>query len=170
MQKNKVFLIKTDIEYSGWITISYTGAKGSMNAPEKNAKKYNVILAKLFQVVINLDEEQQQTLLRHAEELLVREKRGGFRAPCRIPINYAAYDRLYTNYIKNISPSGLFIQTQRPLLVGDEIIMTFRLESDEKPLKLKGEIARADRDGVGVEFKDISPEAEEMLRALLQQL
>ena len=141
-----------------------------MSASEKKAKKYNVILAKLFQVVINLDEEQQQALLHHAEELLVREKRGGFRVPCRIPINYAAYDRLYSNHIKNISPGGLFIQTRRPLLVGDEIIMTFRLEGNEKPLKLKGEIAHTDRDGVGVEFTDISPEVEETLRALLQHL
>ena len=140
-----------------------------MSAQEKKAKKYNVILSKLFQVVINLDEGQQQALLRQAEELLVREKRSALRTPCRIPINYAAYDRLYTNHIKNISPSGLFIETRRPLLVGDEIIMTFRLEGTEKPLKLKGEIARATRDGVGVEFKDISPAVEEMLRALLRQ-
>ncbi len=141
-----------------------------MNTSENKAKKYNIIIAKLFQVVINLDEEQQQVLLHHAQELLVREKRAGFRIPCRIPINYAAYDRLYTNHIRNISPAGLFIETRRPLLVVDEIYMTFRLEDADKPLRIKGEIARATRDGVGVEFKDISPEVEEMLRALLEQL
>jgi len=141
-----------------------------MNAEEKATKKYNVVLSKLFQVVINLGEEQQEALLRHAEELLVKDKRSGIRRSCNIPINYAAYDRVYSNHIKNISPKGLFIETQRPLLVGDEIIMTFRLEGFDKPLKVRGEIAHATRFGVGVEFKNISPYIEEMLGNVIKRM
>jgi len=141
-----------------------------MNAEEKATKKYNVVLSKLFQVVINLGEEQQEALLRHAEELLVKEKRSAIRRSCSIPINYAAYDRVYSNHIKNISPKGLFIETQRPLLVGDEIIMTFRLEGFDKPLKVRGEIAHATRLGVGVEFKNISPYIEEMLGNVIKRM
>jgi len=139
-----------------------------MGAEKKAVKKYNVVISKLFQVVINLDEEQQEALLYHAEELLSKEKRLGIRKSCTIPINFAAYDRVYSNHIKNISPNGLFIETQRPLLVGDEIIMTFRLEGLDKPLKLRGEIAHATRIGVGVEFKDISPYIEELLRTVIK--
>ncbi len=141
-----------------------------MSTQTKTAKKYNVIIAKLFQVVINLGEEQQQALLRFAEELLVNEKRADVRMSCHIPVNYAVYDRVYTDHVKNISPSGLFIQTRRPLLVGDVVTMTFRLEGLKKPLALKGEITQATREGVGVEFTDISPETEAVLRALLRQL
>lgn len=141
-----------------------------MNAEENATKKYNVVISKLFQVVINLGEEQQEALLRHAEELLVKEKRSGIRKPCRIPINYAAYDRVFSNHIKNISANGLFIETQRPLLVGDEIVMTFRLDGFDKPFKVRGEIAHATRAGVGVEFKDISPYIEEMLSDLIKRM
>jgi Tfp pilus assembly protein PilZ len=141
-----------------------------MSAEEKATKKYNVVISKLFQVVINLGEEQQEALLRHAEELLVKEKRSGIRKPCSIPINFAAYDRLYSNHIKNISSSGLFIDTQRPLLVGDEIIMTFRLDGFDKPIKVRGEIAHATRSGVGVEFKNISPYLEEMFRTVIKRM
>jgi hypothetical protein len=42
-----------------------------MNAEEKTTKKYNVVISKLFEVVINLGEEQQEALLRYAEELLL---------------------------------------------------------------------------------------------------
>jgi Tfp pilus assembly protein PilZ len=139
-----------------------------MNAEAKATKKYNVVISKLFQVVIDLSEEQQETLLRHAEELLVKDKRVGIRKSCNIPINFAAYDRVYSNHIKNISPKGLFIETHRPLFVGDEIVMTFRLEGFDKPFKLWGEIAHATRFGVGVEFKDISPYIEEMLRNVIR--
>ena len=141
-----------------------------MNAEENATKKYNVVISKLFQVVINLGEEQQEALLRHAEELLVKEKRSGIRKTCRIPINYAAYDRVFSNHIKNISANGLFIETQRPLLVGDEIVMTFRLDGFDKPFKVRGEIAHATRAGVGVEFKDISPYIEEMLSDLIKRM
>jgi len=141
-----------------------------MNVQEKAIKKYNIVISKLFQVVINLDEQQQEALLSHAEELLVKEKRAGIRKSCRIPINYAAYDRVFSNHITNISPHGLFIETQRPLLIGDEIIMTFRLEGFDKPFKVRGEIAHASRLGVGVEFKDISPYVEEMLETVIKQM
>lgn len=139
-----------------------------MNAEEKATKKYNVVISQLFQVVINLGEEQQEALLRHAEELLVKDNRVGIRRSCNIPINFAAYDRVYSNHIKNISPKGLFIETHRPLFVGDEIVMTFRREGFDKPFKLRGEIAHATRLGVGVEFKDVSPYIEEMLRNLIK--
>jgi len=141
-----------------------------MKVEEKPIKKYNVVISKLFEIVINLGEEQQEALLRHAEELLVKEKRSGIRKPCHIPINFAAYDRVYSNHIKNISSSGLFIETQRPLLVGDEIIMTFRMEGIDKPIKVRGEIAHATRSGVGVEFIDISPCIEEMLRTAIKRM
>jgi Tfp pilus assembly protein PilZ len=141
-----------------------------MEAEKRSTKKYNVVISKLFEVVINLGEEQQEALLHHAEELLVEEKRSGTRKPCRIPINFAAYDRVYSNHIKNISSQGLFIETQRPLLVGDEIVMTFRLDGFDKPFKVRGEIAHATRAGVGVEFKDISPYIEEMLRTVIKRM
>jgi len=141
-----------------------------MNAEEKTTKTYNIVISKLFQIVIDLGEEQQEALLHHAEELLLEEKRSGIRKPCSIPINFAAYDRVFSNHIKNISSTGLFIETQRPLFVGDEIIMTFRMEGFDKPLKLRGEIAHATRKGVGVEFKDISPYIEEMLRTVIKRI
>jgi Tfp pilus assembly protein PilZ len=141
-----------------------------MNTKKKTTKKYNVFISQLFQIVINLGEEQQEALLQHAEDLLVKEKRSGIRKSCSIPINFAAYDRVYSNYIKNISPHGLFIETQRPLLVGDEIIMTFRLEGFDKSLKVRGEIAHATRLGIGVEFKDINPDTEDILRTLIKRM
>lgn len=141
-----------------------------MNTHVKEIKKYNVVIPKLFQTVINLGEEQQKALLQHAEELLLKEKRASIRKSCTIPINFAAYNRVYSNHIKNISPTGLFIDTRRPLIVGDEIVMTFRLEGFDKPLKVKGEIAHATREGVGVEFSDLSPYVEEMIRSVIKTM
>ena len=141
-----------------------------MNAKEKPRKKYSPLLSRLFQVVIQLDEELQKEILHHAETLLVKEKREEIRKSCDIPINYAARDRVYADQIKNISANGLFIETGKPFMEGDEVIMTFRLDGFDKSLKLRGEIARKAKMGVGVEFKNISPHVEDMIRFIVKRM
>ena len=141
-----------------------------MSIPEKELKKYNTLIYQLFNIVLNLSEKQQQILLQHAEELFLQEKRDHIRRAVKIPVYYATYDRVYSNYIKNISQSGLFIETQRPLFVGEEILMTFRLEGFDKPLKIKGEVAHATRAGIGVEFKNTSPYLMQIIGLLIDRM
>ena len=141
-----------------------------MSAQEKTDKKYNVVISKLFQIIIELNQEKQNELLHHAEQLLVKEKRGDIRRSCDIPINYAANDHVYSSKITDISANGLFIDTRRPLIRGDEVIMAFKLEGFDKSLKLRGEIARTNQTGIGVAFKSISPHTEEMIRIILDRM
>ena len=63
---------------------------------------------------------------------------------------------------------AILLKEEPDIKLGDEIIMTFRLEGLDKPLKLRGEIAHATRIGVGVEFKDISPYTEELLKTVIK--
>ena len=46
----------------------------------------------------------------------------------------------------------------------------YNLDGFDKPIKVRGEIAHATRSGVGVEFKDISPYLEEMLRNVIKRM
>ena len=141
-----------------------------MKVPGTALKKYNVVIPKLFQIILNLPEEKQLALLQHAEELLVRERRAFIRKSCSIPVSYATYDRVYSNTIKNISQRGVFIETKRPLFVGEELIMSFTMKGFGKPLKVKGEIVQVSRSGIGVEFKSMSPYVEEMIAKLINQM
>jgi Tfp pilus assembly protein PilZ len=141
-----------------------------MKVPETALKKYNVVIPKLFQIILNLPEEKQLALLQHAEELLVKERRAFIRKTCAIPVSYATYDRVYSNIIKNISQKGVFIETQRPLFVGEELILSFSMPGFGKPLKVKGEIVQVSRSGIGVEFKNMSPYIEEMIAKLINRM
>ena len=141
-----------------------------MNVTGTALKKYNVVIPKLFQIILNLPEEKQLALLQHAEELLVKERRAFVRKTCSIPVSYATYDRVYSNIIKNISQKGVFIETQRPLFVGEELIMSFSMKGFGKPLKVKGEIVQVSRSGIGVEFKNMSPYVEEMIAKLINRM
>jgi hypothetical protein len=54
--------------------------------------------------------------------------------------------------------------------VGEEIAMSFSIDGFDKPLKIKGEIVQVNRNGIGVEFKDMSPYIEEMLAKLIERM
>ncbi|MGD8883094.1 MAG: PilZ domain-containing protein [Desulfobacterales bacterium] len=141
-----------------------------MKVPENALKKYNVVIPKLFQIILNLPEGKQLALLQYAEELLIKERRAFIRKKCSIPVSYATYDRVYSNIIKNISQKGVFIETQRPLFVGEELIISFSMQGFGKPLKVKGEIVQVSRSGIGVEFKNMSPYVEEMIATLIGRM
>lgn len=141
-----------------------------MKHPAEDLKKYNVVIPKLFQIILNLTEDKQQLLLKYAEELLVKERRAFIRKSCSIPVSYATYDRVYTDTIKNISQKGVFIETHRPLFVGEELILSFSMAGIDRPLKVKSEIVQVNRSGIGVEFKNMSPYVEEMLATLISRM
>ena len=141
-----------------------------MNVPETQLKKYSVVIPKLFQIILNLPEEKQLALLQHAEELLVKERRAFIRKKCSLPVSYATYDRVYSNIIKNISQKGVFIETQRPLFVGEELVLSLSMPGFGRSLKVKGEIVQVSRSGIGVEFKNMSPYIEEMIAKLIGRM
>jgi len=141
-----------------------------MKPPADALKKYNVVIPKLFQIILNLPEDKQSVLLKYAENLLTKEMRAFIRKSCSIPVSYSTYDRVYTNIIKNISQKGVFIETQRPLFVGEELILSFSMAGLDKPLKVNGEIVQVYRSGIGVEFKNMSPYVMEMLATLIDRM
>ena len=55
--------------------------------------------------------------------------------------------------IQDVSSSGVFIKTSRPLLAGQEIALTFMFPKSQKPIMATGEIVRVSYRGVGVKFK-----------------
>ena len=141
-----------------------------MKPAAETLKKYNAVIPKLFQIILNISEDKQSLLLKYAEELLVKERRAFIRKSCSIPVTYSTYDRVYSNTIKNISQKGVFIESQRPLFVGEELLLSFSMSGADKPLKVNGEIVQVNRSGIGVEFKNMTPYVEEMLTTLISRM
>ena len=61
------------------------------------------------------------------------------------------------NKTKDFSTGGMFIQTPNiaNFKPGDNIDLAAKLPLDEKPIRLKAEVAHVSRRGIGVRFKDI---------------
>ena len=80
-------------------------------------RKYNVYITKLFNLILTLNPEEQRFLLKKVENLILKEKRSSARKVCRIPVRYFYNERIYKNFIVNISRDGCFMETSKPLSV-----------------------------------------------------
>jgi Tfp pilus assembly protein PilZ len=137
----------------------------STSKKDQGIKQYNVIISKLIKLILNLSEEHQEALLKKGQELLSKEKRAP-RKSCQIPVKYKTFDRVYSDQIMNISQSGVFIETRRPIFVGEEILMDFKIEGVNKALRIEGKVVHASSRGVGIEFKDVDPALSQLLPAI----
>ncbi len=133
-------------------------------------KKYNITIKKLFDAILKLSQEQQTQVMIYVEEMLAENKRISVRKACNIPISYATQNRIFSDKIADISNSGLFIETKRPLEVGEEIVLSFNMHGYDRPFKIKGNIVRSNQQGLGVEFKEVHPYIAEMLGALVERI
>ena len=132
---------------------------------DQDIKKYNVTISKLIKLILDLNEEHQEALLKKGRELLSKEKRAP-RKSCRTPVRYETFDRVYSDRIMNISQSGVFIETRRPIFAGEEISMDFQIEGVNKPLKIKGKVVHTSSRGVGIEFKNVDPALSQIMPAI----
>ena len=128
-----------------------------MSVSAKNYKfnQYDVTISRLFKLILNLDEEQKKALLQKGEELHLTKSRAP-RKPCRMPVIFTTFDRMYSDHLLNISQSGAFIATRRPIFVGEEILINLQFEGIHKPLNIKGEVVHTSRSGIGIEFKNVN--------------
>jgi uncharacterized protein (TIGR02266 family) len=137
-----------------------------MNASDNQPK--STLTARIYELVKCLSEDEKRRLLRVLEKRFAKGKREHKRKPFFMVVDYSAEDRLYKDYIQNISAGGVFIETQIPFDEGQEISLSFPLPDHQKYIKILGEIVRTSSQGIGVRFKKTDKEQEEMIENLMQ--
>ena len=125
---------------------------------------------RLISLAMELSEEQQKTLLEELESKLSKEGRRHTRKPFITVVDFASQGRAYREFIKDISGSGVYIQTSRPFFVGQDVVLTFPFPDSQKHVKITGRIVRVADTGIGVQFNMRSPRDELPIRSLLKML
>jgi len=64
----------------------------------------------------------------------------------------------FRDFIKDVSAEGLFIETETPLSIGDELFISFFHPDSKISIKTTGKIVRVDPKGVGVKLYDTIPD------------
>ena len=102
----------------------------------------------------------------HTEAWQRLQRRERSRKSCLMLVDYATLDRAYKDCIRDISVSGLFIETRTSFSIGQKIILTFSSSNYERPIKITGNIARTGPRGIGVKFKTEHQDLEAMIKSL----
>lgn len=74
-------------------------------------------------------------------------------------VDCAVDQRLHRGYIKNISPSGLFIEmdTSKKVLSGAAITLTFSHPDSTEHVKARGKVVRVEDSGIAIHLSDKIP-------------
>ncbi len=81
-----------------------------------------------------------------------QEKRNHHRMPCSAAIEFAIQDQIHRNLSRDISESGVFIETWDSFPVGEEVTLTVPLSNNPEGVKVAGKVVRADNKGIGIKF------------------
>ena len=99
------------------------------------------------------------------------EKRKFRRKKCFISISLSAKDRIFTNYVSDISTGGMFIETDQAFETGQLISIKFL-----SPYKLKAlprviaRVARCNVKGIAVSFNNTGEDQTEVIEIFMENL
>jgi len=139
------------------------------------------MVTRLYQLVLDLSEEQQQHLMDQllespSEELpvttLTLEDDGTLirqvnRTACRLRAVCAADGGTFEAVITDISLVGMFIKTERALPAAKAVRISCRLPGAAKPLILDGHVQRSEPTGIGLRLKALTPDQERAIRTFI---
>lgn len=141
-------------------------------APDKGPGiRRQIIIARLFVLINQLDKDtllQRLRPFKHPDFKWVREYP---RIACYIMVDFAAGGKAYRSCIRDISASGVFIETPDQFKPGQEIALCFTItESSEMlPFKVTGRVTRIYPDGIGVQYENMSNYQRDIINALVEQ-
>ncbi len=87
----------------------------------------------------------------------------------RITINkeFSSFDAFLEEYVTNISPTGVYVRSKKPLPIGTKVNLQFTvIMEDIETIEGVGEVVRVDEQGMGLVFREVSSYS----RALIDRL
>ena len=123
---------------------------------------------RLIRAVSLLSTERKKMLDELIKEWERLDYREDSRITCFLAVDYSTKDRVYQDFINNLSNGGVFIETSAPFREGQAISMTFNIPTLNKTFKIAGAIARTEQDGIGVQFqKKLTPYQKELIHSAI---
>jgi hypothetical protein len=130
----------------------------------------NSITARLLRLIDVMPEEEQRLLLRELETRVInREKRRHARKPVFMMIDYRLGERLYSDFIQDLSLGGVFIETCLSIPVGRELVVTFPHKDHEGGVDVRGAVVRTSPQGIGVGFEALNPLQEQVILGFIDK-
>ncbi len=133
------------------------------------------VLGRLTSLIHQMTPEERLTLLHQLEERLLSpesclEERVFERRTCTLAVDYTDIERAYTDYIRDISSSGVFMLSTRSFQMGEEVFLRINFPEESNPFKIPAEVVRTTAEGVGLKFKFKSQVQKAIIASLIKNL
>lgn len=113
---------------------------------------------KLITIINEMSEEERLILLEQLEKRPPNERRQHPRKRYLTDVRYVAGDRIYKDFIRNISLGGLLIETHEKhndLGIGQEVTLSIPFSEEKQYTRIIGEIVRVSAQEIGIKFKKV---------------
>jgi len=137
----------------------------------------------IFKMILDMSEAQQLLVINQLEEMLLDQSlwdekvtvvdidpRRGSRRPCVILVDFSSDDLSTQEYIRDISVGGAFIKTDQPLVIGQEVALSFSIPNIEHSLDLTGKVVRCNGEGIGVKFTNLTTRQQDIIMSIIESM
>lgn len=138
----------------------------------------------IFKAILDMSEPQQLQVMNQMEEMiggnnLWDEEKGnivdidtrqGSRKTCVIRVDFSTEGHSAQELISDISIGGAFIRTDQPLVMGQQVALSFAIPNFEKSFDISGQVVRCDDQGIGVKFDSLTDKQQELMMSLIESM
>jgi Tfp pilus assembly protein PilZ len=117
----------------------------------------NQVNDSLFELISHLSDAERQKLLESLDKWYqskITEKRKHPRRRILRYVDCSGYHCKFSDFMRNISAGGLFIETKTPVYIDQELAMNFTLPDVGEPFNVTGKVVWANPKGIGVKLYD----------------
>ena len=121
------------------------------------------VTRRLIEIIERLPAEQKVELLERLSRSPQLDKRKSPRYTLFEQVDLTGPHGQKRDFIKNISKDGLFLETDVPFNVGDQVNLILHSSVATYPIRIEGKIVRKEEKGIGIKFSRYTPEMEKVL-------
>lgn len=114
------------------------------------------LVDELIERIARLDTEQQKELLQLVKQWQAGQQRRYERFEQQVDIGVGYQGRMARGRAKDLSAGGIYIVVDADFAPTETVDLVFSLPGAERPFKLKGRVVRLSRDGIAVEFEQVT--------------
>ncbi|KKK93899.1 hypothetical protein LCGC14_2688280 [marine sediment metagenome] len=144
-----------------------------MNSYNKPTEK-NDVIDRLVELIYKMPRDEQISLLNKLEHYQLGKPnyrtRKYERSQFVISVDYETLDEVFKDYIRDISPSGIFMESEETFTLGEEIVLSINFSDSGNPFRIPTEVARTTSEGIGLKFKFKSQVQEAIITSLIDNL
>jgi len=115
------------------------------------------MLDEIIKRVRNITQDQQKEILEILKTWQAGKQRDFQRMETKVVIDVVVGDRVIQTDARDISASGIFINTSGKFETNKSVRVVFSVPGYDKPFKLQGMIVRVEKHGLAIKFENITP-------------